>query len=75
MRTPPGPAVNLDDKVWLLVRARARRERRPVGQVINDLLVAAFPAAYGPLTSIGAFDGEDDDLGINAEKHLREGLR
>jgi hypothetical protein len=67
--------VNLDDKVWMLVRARARREGKPMAQVINELLAASFPEAYGPLTCIGAFEGDVDDLGINAEKYLREGLR
>lgn len=67
--------VNLDDKAWLLLRARARREGKSLTQVINDLVAAAFPAAYASPTYVGAFEGEVEDLGINAEKYLREGFR
>ena len=67
--------VNLEDKVWMLVRARARREGRSMAHVINELLAASFAEAYAPLTCIGSFDGDVDDLGVNAEKYLREGLR
>jgi hypothetical protein len=67
--------VNLDDKVWMLVRARASGEGKPIGQVINEILAAAFSDAYAPLRSIGSFDGKIDDLGTNAEKYLREGFR
>lgn len=66
--------VNLDDKVWMLVRARARREGKPMAQVVNELLKASFPDAYERPTYMGAFEGDVDDLGVNAEKHLREGL-
>lgn len=67
-------SVNLDDKVWMLVRARARREGKSMAQLINELLMTAFPEAYASPSYIGAFDGDADDLGINAEKHLRVGL-
>ncbi len=67
--------VTLDDKVWMLVRRRAEREGRPLGQVVNDLLASCFPEAYARPTSVGSFESDVDDLGVNAEKYLREGLR
>ncbi len=66
--------VNLDDKVWMLVRSRARRERKSMTEVINELLAASFPNAFKRPMSIGAFEGDVDDLGINAEKYLREAI-
>jgi macrodomain Ter protein organizer (MatP/YcbG family) len=68
-------SVTLDDKVWMLVRARARREGKSMAQVINELLAKSFPEAYERPTYIASFEGDVDDLGINAERHLREGLR
>jgi plasmid stability protein len=40
--------VNLDDDVLLAVQERARREKRPAGQVLSDLARQALTGQHRP---------------------------
>lgn len=69
--------VSLRPEVWLRLRNRAEREGVAVGSLVNDLLAEALLAgtAGEEPTSIGAGESDITDLGANARKHLRSGLR
>lgn len=40
--------MNLDDDVLLAVQERAKREKRPAGQVLSDLARQALTQPHGP---------------------------
>ncbi len=66
--------VNLRDDLHLKVRALAQREGVSVGEMFNRLIADALAAReHRRFRSFGAGEG-DPDLGVNAEKYLREGL-
>lgn len=68
--------VTLSDSVYLRVRALAERRRRTVSEVVGELLSEALTArARQGFASHGAGEVDVDDLGVNAEKYLAEGLR
>jgi len=66
--------VNLRDDLHLKLRTLAQREGVSVGEMLNRLLADALAAREQcRFRSFGAGEG-DPDLGLNAEKYLREGL-
>ncbi len=46
--------VNLDEDVLLAIQERARREKRPVGQVLSDLARQALTGQRVPAADRGA---------------------
>lgn len=72
----PKTTVNLPADVYLRVRARAERAGASMSEVVSDLLASALEAvAPVRFASHGAGEADVDDLGRNAEKYLREGMR
>ncbi len=72
----PKTTVTLPDDVHLRVRALARRSDRTVSDVVGELLLEALAArTTAGFASHGAGDADVDDLGLNAEKYIAEGLR
>lgn len=68
--------VTLPDDVHLRVRALAERADRTVSDAVVELLAEALAArARGGFASHGAGEADVDDLGVNAEKYLAEGMR
>lgn len=69
--------VNLRTDVWLRLRNRAERDGVSVAALINELLAEALTAGDGGVepTSIGAGEADVADLGANARKYLRSGMR
>lgn len=66
--------VSLPDHLYLRVRNLASRSDRPVGQVVAELLAEALAARSAAFASHASGDADVDDLGVNAEKYLREAL-
>lgn len=72
----PKTTVTLPDDVHVRVRALARRSNRTVSDVVGELLLEALAArATTAFASHGAGKADVDDLGLNAEKYIAEGLR
>ncbi len=46
--------INLDEDVLLAIQERARREKRPAGQVLSDLARQALTGQGGPAADRGA---------------------
>lgn len=69
--------VNLRTDVWLRLRNRAERDGTSVAALINELLADALTSgdAGAEPTSIGAGTADVTDLGANARKYLRSGMR
>lgn len=71
---PHKTTVNLRDDLHLKVRALAQREAVSVGEMLNRLIADALRTRERRrFTSFGVGEG-DADLGVSAEKYLREGL-
>lgn len=67
--------MNLRPAVRLQLERLAAREGRSLSDLINELVEDALRARAGSaFSSHGAGTAEEDDLGVHAEKYLREGL-
>lgn len=67
--------VNLDEHVRLRLEQQAARDDRTLSQLVNELLDEALRQRAGTtFASHGAGEADVDDLGVNAEKYLRDGL-
>lgn len=68
--------VNLPDDLHLRVRQMAEREGITFGEAVTRLLRAGLAGAHDQdFASHAVGEADVDDLGVNAEKYLREGLR
>lgn len=66
--------MNLPDDLFVRLRSLGARAGKPVGQVAVELIEEALTARGGSFESHGSGSAEVDDLGINSERYLREGL-
>lgn len=67
--------VNLREPVRLRLEQYAAREGKTLSDAVNDLLAEALLGRSGTaFASHGAGEADVDDLGVHAEKYLREGF-
>lgn len=71
----PKTTVNLRAPLRLRLEQQAAREGVTISDLVNDLLEEALRRRAGDrFVSHGAADADVDDLGVHAEKYLRERL-
>jgi len=71
---PHKTTLSLRDDLYLRARALAEREGVSLGEMLNRLVADGLGRRdQSRFTSFAAGEG-DPDLGVNAEKYLREGL-
>ncbi|MGH3441865.1 MAG: hypothetical protein ACRDUY_07455 [Nitriliruptorales bacterium] len=66
--------VNLRESVRLRLENLAAREGTTLSDLVNELLDDALRRRSGGFASHAAGEADVDDLGVNAEKYLREHL-
>lgn len=67
--------VNLREDIRLRLEQHAARQGTTLSQLVNELLDEALRHRAGRhFASHGAAEADVDDLGLQAEKYLREGL-